>query len=308
MDYRIAIGPSSFAEIDNAALHLLEEAGCEVVPNPRTRRLTEGEITAHLKDVDGLIAGLEPLNRSVLESATPRLKAIARVGTAMDNVDLDAAKELDIAVSNTPDGPVEAVAEMTVAALLALGRNILPLNAAMHKGKWNKQIGFGLNGTKVLLIGYGRIGQRVGQLLHSFGAHVIAYDAHLDHHTKPEEAELVDTLIHGLHTADVVSLHASGTHCILDAHAIGEMKHGSVLLNSARGELVDEDALIAALDEGRIAAAWIDVFSEEPYSGPLTKYDQVLLTPHTSTYTRQCRHDMETAAVRNLLHDLGAES
>ena len=155
------------------------------------------------------------------------------------------------------------------------------------------------------MIGYGRVGQRVGQLLHGFGAHVMVWDPYLKHHTLPEEAELMDTLHHGLATADVVSLHASGEKQILDAHAIGEMKHGAVLLNSARGELVDEDALVNALQKRALAGAWLDAFSEEPYSGPLCDCPTALLTPHAATYTKQCRHDMETAAVRNLLHDLG---
>lgn len=307
MPYRIAIGPSSFAEQDNAPLRMLEEAQCEVVPNPYGRRLTEEEVIAHLADVDGLIAGLEPLNRRVLESAN-RLRAIARVGIGMTNVDFDAARERSIAVSNTPDGPAEAVAEMTIAALLAMLRNLLPMNDALHRREWSKQIGLGLRGTKVLLIGYGRIGQRVGKLLHAFGAHVLIWDPYVKQHVLPEEAELIDTLHHGLAVADVVSLHASGDECILDAAAIAEMKHGSVLLNSARGELVDESAVADALNAGALAGAWMDAFTKEPYSGPLCDCPTALLTPHAGTYTKQCRHDMETSAVRNLLRDLDQAS
>ena len=120
MSLRVAIGPSSFAEEDSTPLRLLEAAGVEVVPNRWKRRLTEAEIIEHLQDVDGLIAGLEPLNRKVLQSARPRLRALARVGIGMANVDQDAARELGIRVSSTPDGPTEAVAEMTLAALLGV--------------------------------------------------------------------------------------------------------------------------------------------------------------------------------------------
>ena len=121
MSFRVAVGPSSFAAQDDTPLKMLGSAGCEVVPNPFGRRLTEEEIIAHLEGIDGLIAGLEPLNRKVLSSA-PGLKAIARVGIGMTNVDFDAAAEFGVKVSNTPDGPVAAVAEMTLTALLALGR------------------------------------------------------------------------------------------------------------------------------------------------------------------------------------------
>lgn len=307
MSYRIAIGPSSFGEVDHAPLRMLEEAHCEIVPNPYGRRLTADEIIPHLAGVDGLIAGLEPLNRRVLESAT-KLRAIARVGVGLANVDCDAAKERKIAVSITPEGPAEAVAEMTMAALLSLLRNLHTMDAALHRREWSKQIGLGLRGTKVLLVGYGRVGQRVGTLLHAFGAHVLIWDPYLKDHVLPEEAELIDTLHHGLAVADVVSLHASGDDRILNAAAIREMKHGSVLLNSARGELVDETALAEALNTGALAGAWVDAFSQEPYSGPLCDCPTAVLTPHAATYTKQCRHDMETAAVRNLLHDLDATS
>jgi len=123
----VAISPSSFSALDSTPLNLLESAGVEIIPNPLGRRLTEEEIISHLEGVDGLIAGLEPLNRRVLSSAL-QLKSIARVGIGMDNVDLEAAKELGIKVSNTPDGPTRAVAEMTLAAMLSLCRQILPSN------------------------------------------------------------------------------------------------------------------------------------------------------------------------------------
>ena len=281
---------------------MLEAAGVEVVPNPFGRRLSEEEIVAHLEGVDGLIAGLEPLNRRVLSSA-PKLKAIARVGIGMTNVDVEAARERGIKVSNTPDGPVQAVAEMTLAAMLALCRKLAPTNAALHRGEWQKAIGMGLPGTKVLLVGYGRIGKRVGQLLGAFGAELLVADPFIDP-SWLKNGERAVTLDEGLAEADIISLHASGTDVLLGAPEFEKMRDGVLLLNSARGELVNEDALIAALDSGKVAGAWFDAFWEEPYKGLLTGYEQVLLTPHVGTYTRQCRLAMETEAVKNLLRDL----
>jgi D-3-phosphoglycerate dehydrogenase / 2-oxoglutarate reductase len=303
---RIAIGPSSFAAEDDTPLRMLQDAGMEVVPNPFGRRLTEEEIIAHLEGIDGLIAGLEPLNRTVLESA-PGLKAIARVGIGMTNVDAKAAAERGVRVSNTPDGPVRAVAELTLAALLALCRRLVPTNEALHRGEWKKSIGMGLTGAKVLLVGYGRIGRRVGELLRAFGAEVLVCDPVLDPGTLAGGERLV-SLEEGLPQADAVSLHASGTECILGTAELAFMKPGAFLLNSARGELVDETALVAALDAGIIGGAWFDAFWLEPYTGPLARFPQVLMTPHTGTYTAQCRLDMETAAVRNLLRDLGVSA
>jgi len=306
MSLVVAIGPSSFAEKDPAPLQMLEDAGITVKPNPFGRRLTEPEIIEHLQGVDGLIAGLEPLNRTVLASAQPRLKALARVGIGVANVDFDAAQEWGIAVSSTPDGPIDAVAEMTLAALLALARQLVPTNAALHRGEWAKSIGMGLNGATVLLIGCGRIGARVAALLQAFGAKVLAYDPALAQANAPARVQLVD-LAEGLAKADVISLHASGEDCILDSAAFGSMQQGVFLLNSARGGLVDEAALCAALDSGKVAGAWFDAFWQEPYTGPLTGYDQVLLTPHVGTYTERCRRQMETEAVANLLRDLNQQ-
>jgi len=304
VSFCVAIGPSSFAEKDAAPLRMLEEAGCVIKPNPFGRRLTEEEIIVHLEGVDGLIAGLEPLNRRVIASA-PQLKAIARVGIGMTNVDFGAAEEFGVQISNTPDAPAQAVAELTVTCLLTIGRGVLPMNAALHEGEWKKTIGFGLIDRKVLLVGLGRIGRKVAELLAAFGARVYAYDPHVEVAAFPPNVMSVGSLDEGLAMADVISLHASGAEAIIGDAEFDRMRDGIVLLNCARGELVDEQALVAALDSGKVGGAWFDTFWEEPYAGPLTDYDNVILTPHVGTYTEQCRRSMETAAVRNLLRDLG---
>ncbi len=307
MNIRVAIGPSSFAAENEEPLRMLERAKCEVVPNPFGRRLTEAEIIEHLNGVDGLIAGLEPLNAKVIASA-PQLKAIARVGIGVTNVDFDAAAKHEVKVSNTPDGPVDAVAEMTMTALLALCRHLVGTNADLHQGEWSKRIGTGLRGARVLLVGFGRIGRRVGELLRAFGAELTVYDPFLDDAADLSGASRANNLSDALSNADVVTLHASGTDTLIGPKEFAAMKPGALLLNSARGELVDEDAIIDALEMGKIAGAWFDAFWEEPYIGPLTRFEQVLLTPHVGTYTQQCRLSMESSAVENLLRDLSIQS
>jgi D-3-phosphoglycerate dehydrogenase len=299
----IAIGPSTFADEDTTPLRMLQEAGYEVRDNALKRRLTEEEIIAHLDGAVGLIAGLEPLNRTVLTAAAPQLKALARVGIGVANVDFDAAAELGVKVSSTPEGPIRAVGELTVAALLCLCRRLLAANEALHAGGWKKEIGLGLGGTKVLFLGYGRIGRHTASLLRPFGAEILVQDPYLDIATL-EHGERVVGFEEGLAEAEVITLHASGEDCVLDAAAFGHMRDGVILLNSARGGLVDEDALVQALDSGKVGAVWFDAFWKEPYTGPLTRYPQALLTPHVATYTRQCRLEMESQAVRNLLRDL----
>lgn len=299
----VAIGPSSFAAKDQTPLRMLEEAGIEIKPNPFGRRLTEEEIIAHLEGVDGLIAGLEPLNRKVLSTA-PQLKVIARVGIGMDNVDSEAAAELGIKVSNTPDGPTQAVAELTLSCMLALCRRLLELNSALHTGQWEKSICTGLAGTPVLFIGYGRIGRAVAKLTHAFGARILISDPAVDKESLTLGETLVD-LDEGLRQARVITLHAGGDKAILDQQAFSIMQDGVILLNSARAGLVDEQAFIDALKAGKVGSAWFDAFWREPYQGELQDFPNVLMTPHVCTYTTQCRLGMESEAVANLLRDLG---
>lgn len=292
---KVAVGASSFAAENTAAMELLLAEGIEVQKNPYGRKMTEQEIIAHLQGADGLLAGLEPLNENVFSRA-PDLKAVARIGIGMENVDLQAAQKRGIKVSNTPEGPTNAVAEMTLAALLAIGRQILPCNRDLHQGIWKKRIGFSLSGLRILLIGYGRIGKRVGELLQNLDMNLLIYD--------PARPEISVDLWEGIRMADVVSLHASGNREILSPETFSAMKKGVVILNCARGGLINEEALYAGLRSGEVAWYWGDVFPDEPYSGKLIQCENAVLTPHISTYSKQCRESMETQAVRNLLRDL----
>lgn len=300
---KIIIGASTFAEEDNSPLRLLEGSGAEIIRNPLGRRWNEEETIRLLEGVDGLLAGLEPLNRRVLESTRGRLKALARIGIGMNNVDQAAARELGIKVSNTPDAPTLAVAEMTLAALLSLSRDLESMNRAMHSGKWPKQISRSLAELTVLVVGYGRIGRAVTRNLAAGGCHILVHDPFLPPGAACEFERI--SLETGLAAADVVSLHTSGDKMILGDAQFVAARRGLILLNPSRGELVDEAALIRALESGQVGKAWLDVFWREPYTGPLLNYPQVLLTPHASTYTRRCRLSMETEAVVNLLRDLG---
>jgi len=298
---KVAISTSSFGGSSPEALKLLASKGIEIKNNPYGRRMTEDEIIDHLQDVDGLLAGLEPLNENVM-SRSKQLKVIARVGTGVANVDFTAAEHHHIKVSNTPDGPTFAVAEMTIAALLAVLRDLPNTNAKMHGGGWPKQVNKSLSGKTLLIIGFGRIGQKFAELSSNFQPYILIYDP--ENVTLPAYCRRV-SLEEGLRVADIISLHAGGESEILGERELGLMKDGVVLLNSARGNLINEAALISKLKTGKIHAAWLDSFWEEPYKGELLKFDNVLMTPHTSTYTEECRASMELDAVTNLLNDLG---
>ncbi len=304
MTLKVAIGPSSFSADDSRPLQMLKDAGIEVIANPFGRRLTESEIIEHLQHADGLLAGLEPLNSKVL-SAAPRLRALTRVGIGMTNVDVHAAERLGISVANTPEGPTEAVAELTLTVLLDFLRNPKLYDADVKKGVWNKRVLRGLRGTKVLMIGFGRIGRRVAELMLAFGAELFVYDPYLNVADVIEMNVRFVGLEEGLKQVEVISLHASGDQAILDEYAFGLMQDGVLILNPSRGELIDEQALLSALDHGKVSRIWMDAFWKEPYTGKLINYEQALLTPHIATYTRQCRLDMEMKAVELLLKQLG---
>jgi len=219
----------------------------------------------------------------------------------MSNVDLKAAKDLGIAVFNTPSGPTTAVAELTLAVLLALLRRVPQVHMALQKGKWEKYIGTELRGKDVAVIGFGRIGQRVAHLLSAFGARVMGVDPLFS--GEIEGVHMVN-LESALNRADIITLHCSGENCVIGESELGMTKRGVFLLNAARGGVIDEQALMRALDDGRVAGAWLDSFSREPYMGPLQNYEQVILTPHMGSYTRECRKQMELEAVTNLIKAL----
>lgn len=293
---KVVVGASSFAGNSDKAINMLLEKGIEVIKNPYGRKMTEDEIIEHLKGADGLLAGLEPLTERVFQNA-PQLKAVSRIGIGMDNVDIEAAKKHNVKVSNTPDAPTEAVAEMALAALLTIGHEIIPSNEDVHNGVWKKRIGFSLKGLNVLFVGYGRIGRRFGEHLGYFGSNIIVYDPFL-----PEISE--KSLEHALAKADVITVHASGNEEILSPDMFSYMKDGVVILNCSRGPLINEDALFENLKSNKVSKFWGDVFWQEPYTGKLLGCENAVLTPHISTYNSLCRESMETEAVKNILEDL----
>ena len=300
---RVLLGPSSFGESDPFPRTVLTDAGFELVENPFRRRLTRDELGAQLdSSVVGLIAGLEPLSRDVLEASS--LRVVSRCGAGMSNVDVGAAADLGIRVCSTPDGPTSAVAELTLSAMLTLLRGSHRMDTAMHAGEWPKTIGGQLEGRTVAIVGLGRIGRRVAELVTAFGARVIAVDPIVA--TSSDGAYEFRALPEALRDAAVITVHCSGEAEVLGEAELAQLPRGALVLNCARGGVVNEAALQIALDSGQVASAWLDCFVEEPYCGPLRAYPQVLLTPHVGSYTRECRLKMETQAARNLVEAFGS--
>ena len=210
----VAIGSASFGTADPAPFERLRAAGVTVRRNTLGHRLSEDETLTHVRDADGWIAGSEPVSRRVLE-ACERLRAVARIGVGLDSVDMAAAEEFGIPVSITPDAPTEAVAEATMAGLLALTRQLIPHQRDLRAGQWKRHLGVSLAGLPVLIVGYGRIGRRTAELLRAFRADVRACDPAVSS-VPGADVPMVD-LDEGLRTSRVVILHASGRDPIIDA-------------------------------------------------------------------------------------------
>jgi D-3-phosphoglycerate dehydrogenase len=291
---QILISTSSF-NLDNFyELSVIRSSGIEVKLNPFKTRLTEDQVIELLgADSVGLIAGLESLNSRVLRSATA-LKVIARVGTGLDSVDLGEAAKLGIKVLNTPDAPTSAVAELTLGHILGLLRNIAKADRQIRDNKWQGQMGSLLETKTVGVVGFGRIGQRVAKLVASFGAKVIVSDPYAD--TTEYENCVLDELCQRV---DVLTLHlpyVEKTHNLIGSRQFQLMKKGSFVINVSRGGLIDEIALLQALESEHIAGAALDCFEQEPYFGPLSKLENVQMTAHMGTYARETRDQMEREA------------
>ena len=302
----IAVSTSSFARHDPAPLDLLEKAGYEVRLNPHGRRLRRDETRALLEGAVGLIAGTETLDREILAGASA-LEAIARCGVGVDNVDHQAAEEHGIAVRSTPEAPAEAVAELTLAGMLALLRHLPLANRKMRHGEWHKPMGRLLRGRTIGLVGLGRVGKRLVELLTPFACSILATDPVPDEWFAERHGIRFVDLERLLARAEIVSLHLAPPKegsLLLDADHLARMRPEAILINTARGGLLDEAALYDLLTAGKLAGAFLDVFADEPYHGPLAELPQVLLTPHIGSYAMETRVRMETEATQELLEAL----
>ena len=298
------ISTSSFDTGNNPTIQRLLQQGFQVITNPHKRKLTEDEIIELLSGgATGLIAGIEPLTERVLQSA-PNLKVISRCGAGMDSVDLAAAKNRGIQVLNTPEAPAQAVAELTLGYILSLLRQIGTIDRAVRNGEWPRTQGRLFAAQTVGVIGLGHTGRRVARLCQAFEATVVAHDPYASQ--IPDGVSMLP-LEQLLASADIITLHtpySADMHHLLDAKAFAAMKPEVIVINAARGGLVDESALLAALQSGKVSAAALDVFEQEPYHGPLLECGNITLTSHVGSLARESRQRMEIEAAENLVQGL----
>ena len=297
---KIAITTTSFGKHDDSPLKLCKEKGYEIILNPYGRKITSDEFGELAKDAIGVIAGTESINEAVA-SKLSSLKVISRCGAGIDNIEMPAMKKLRIKVFNTPDAPTLAVAELTVGLILGLLRKVVLMDSALRKGRWNKLMGNLLYGKRVGIVGFGRIGQKVAELLKGFGCKIAYSDPDVEGCISGADKLPFEEL---LAWADVISLHTGGKDNLLGEKEFKLLKKEAYVVNTSRGTAIDEEIAYEYLKERKIAGMALDVFSQEPYAGPLKGLDNVILTPHIGSYAKEARVNMEMQAVENLLKGL----
>lgn len=293
---------SQFCEQDERPRRVLEEAGLDVRLNTLGRRLRREELPDLLREADAVVAGVEPYDAKVL-AVLPRLRCISRCGVGTESIDLEAARRQGIRVYTTTDEVVEPVAQLTVAMILALARNLPQHLSDFRAGQWVKRRGVLLSEWTVGLVGFGRIGQAVERSLRVFGPRLLVADPNRRPAEMPVGVELA-SLDHVLSRADLISLHATRRPeegPLLGAREFSTMKPGSCVVNTARGFLVDEAALYDALVSGQLAGAALDVFAQEPYTGLLGQLPNVVCTPHVATLTTASRILMERRSAEQVV-------
>lgn len=306
MSWKVLITAGGFGQTGQQALEILRQAGCQAIVPPKLGPLAASELTPLLPGVDAVLASLDDYSANVFGSReADSLKIIARWGVGFDAIDLQAATKQGIVITYTPGMLDDSVADYTFALLLALARRVHEGHDAMRNGGWKIAWGNDVAGKTLGIIGCGRIGMAVARRASGFAMHVLAYNPK----PKPEAEKLgvkfvsLDEL---LAESDFISLHAAltpQTKGLLGEPQFRKTKPGAFLINTARGALVDESALIKALSENRLAGAALDVFATEPLptDSPLRTMPNLLLSPHQASSSRETGERVSLAAAKAIV-------
>lgn len=300
---KIFVSTHPFSTTSNEPIKLLLENGFDVRLNPFEHKITSKELAKEIKDSEILIAGTEKITEEVFQNAV-NLKLISRVGIGLDGVDFELCKKYGVRVTYTPDAPTMAVAELCVGMILDLARQITITNKNIRLGIWERHMGILLYGKTIGIFGMGRIGKSLVHLLSSFNVNFLVHDTNPDiafgriynvNFVSKEEV---------LKNSDVVSINIplkKDTLNYITSKELSIMQPHTILINSARGGIINENDLYSALKDKRIAGAAVDVFEEEPYKGNLCELDNCLLTCHMGASTIDSRTDMEVQAVEEAI-------
>jgi phosphoglycerate dehydrogenase-like enzyme len=309
--WTVVVTARAFARAGETPRLILEEAGCTIEWTLRETVFSAAEVPALLAGADGLVAAGDELSAEAL-AGVPRLRVIARWGVGYDRVDIAAATRHGIVVTNTPGPTAPAVADLTLAMMLALARRLLRADRLARAGQWEEVDGLALEGRTLGIVGFGRSGQEVARRARGFGMTLLAHDPLPDARAAAELGVTLLGLDEVLARADVVTLHAAastGSGPLLGARELQLMKQGALLINTARGSLVDESALVEALESGHLGGAGLDVFAREPLprDHPLTKLDNCVLSPHSAFATDRAIRGVSELCSRQIVAVLRGE-
>ncbi len=308
---RLLVTPTSYGKNDARLKTELEALVGEVIYNPTGKPLTSAELASLLPGIDGYIAGLDVIDANALNTAD-KLKVIARYGVGFDNVDLEIAKSKNIVVTNTPGANSVSVAELALGLILALARQIPEAVDAVHQGKWPRYSGVSLEGKTIGILGLGAIGKQLARRLAGFDCKILAFDPYADQQFAKDHQITLGEMDQVIAASDFVSLHLPllpETRGIVNEAFLNKMKKGSYLVNTSRGEAINEEALLKALQSGHLKGAGLDAFSVEPPdpNNPLLALPNVIATPHLGAQTDGATSNMGWMAMKDCLAVLKGE-
>ncbi len=299
----IFVSTHPFSQTSEIPGPLLKKENLQVRHNPYEHKISTEELAAEIKSSDALIAGTEKITRDVFKNA-PNLKIISRVGIGLDGIDFGLCKEFGVRVTYTPDAPSMAASELCVGLILDVARKISETNANIKSGIWYRYMGMLLYGKTIGIVGMGRIGKGLVHLLSAFNMKMIVHDIKPDVAFGRLNNVSFVTKKQLLQESDIVSINVplkKDTHDLITIADLKQMKSTSMLINTARGGIVNEEDLCVALRNNIIAGAAVDVFEQEPYNGPLTTLENCILTCHMGASTVDSRTAMEVEAVEEVI-------
>ena len=309
---KLLVTPTSFLKPANADAKVKLEAFADnIVYNDLGTPLQGEELLSRLDGVDGYIAGLDYITADVVKQMPSSLKVISRYGAGVDRVDITACKERGIIVTNTPGANATAVCEMAFGLMLCAARNIPALHKAVEAGEWPRANGMELSGKTLGIVGLGAIGKRLALRAKAFEMDVIAFDPYFDEAFGKQQGVARVELDDLFKAADVISLHvplSDATRHMASAERIKSMRQGGILINTARGGLIDEDAAADAVKSGHLRGLGLDAFEQEPLvDSPLKGLPGVVFTPHAAGHTAQAISRMGMMAVDNAIQVLSGQ-
>ncbi|MFC0273298.1 phosphoglycerate dehydrogenase [Metabacillus herbersteinensis] len=305
--FKVVSTSPTFGKYSQDPITFLQSEGCEVVILSSEISHNEVALGRALKDVDALIVGVEKITSQVLEHV-PKLKVIAKHGAGLDNIDLQAAKEKNIAITYAPGANRHAVADLVFGLMLSLAREIPNSSAQVQKGEWPRVIGVEMFGKTLGVIGTGKIGKEVIRRAQGFQMKILAYDLYPDQELSKSGSVTYVPLDELIQQSDFITTHTDlneNSKSMIGRPQLEAMKTTAFLVNTARGGIIDEEALYIALKKGEIAGAALDVFSVEPFiQSPLLELPNFICTPHMAGYTYEALQEVGMITARNVLNTL----